>query len=191
MGAVEKRLGDFFFELGALKKVKRSGWWYCGVRDPETVAEHSFRTAGMAYFLALEEGANPEHALALGLVHDWLETRLGDLNKVNARYLDTHAADEKVVQDQAKALGGKAGRAYLALAKEAIACRTKEARVAKDADLLERAFQAKEYQDLGCDIIPEWFSGVGKRLATKTARRLLKRLRKTKASDWWRRVKKV
>lgn len=122
-------MADFFFELGALKYVKRSGWWYCGVKDPESVAEHSFRTAGIAYFLAMEEGADPEHALALGLVHDWLETRLGDLNKVNARYLETHAADEKVVADQAKALGGgTAGKAYLKLAKEALACRTKEAR---------------------------------------------------------------
>ena len=35
----------YLLELGMLKRAKRSGWWIAGVKDPETIAEHSFRTA--------------------------------------------------------------------------------------------------------------------------------------------------
>ena len=182
---------NFFFELNQLKYIKRSGWWYCGVKDPESVAEHSFRAAAMAFFLAVEEGADAEHATALALFHDVLEARLGDLHKVQARYLETHAADGKVVEDQAKDLGGKAGKAYGKLAREMLACQTKEARVAKDADLLEKAFQAKEYLDLGYDVDPHWLRTVEKRVRTRTAKKALAGLRKTKAHEWWQKVKKV
>ena len=36
---------SYLLEMGALKRAKRSGWWIAGVKDPETIAEHSWRTA--------------------------------------------------------------------------------------------------------------------------------------------------
>ncbi|MGW3651195.1 HD domain-containing protein [Streptomyces sp. NPDC000878] len=45
----------FLYEAGALKQTRRTGWWMAGVRDPESVAEHSWRTA----LLAKVEGADP------------------------------------------------------------------------------------------------------------------------------------
>ena len=41
------------------KRVKRSGWWVAGIDDPESVAEHSYRTALLGYILASLEGADP------------------------------------------------------------------------------------------------------------------------------------
>jgi hypothetical protein len=38
-------MAKYLYEAGQLKRVKRSGWWIAGVKDPESVAEHSFRTA--------------------------------------------------------------------------------------------------------------------------------------------------
>ena len=38
----------FLYEAGTLKQTKRTGWWMAGVRDPESVAEHSWRTALLA-----------------------------------------------------------------------------------------------------------------------------------------------
>ena len=35
------------YETGLLKLSKRTGWWLCGVKDPESIAERSFRTAIM------------------------------------------------------------------------------------------------------------------------------------------------
>ncbi|MBF0384955.1 MAG: HD domain-containing protein, partial [Candidatus Omnitrophica bacterium] len=39
---------NLFAEAGLLKRVKRSGWWVAGIKDPESVAEHSFRCAVIA-----------------------------------------------------------------------------------------------------------------------------------------------
>lgn len=72
-------LAAFGYELGVLKRIRRAGWWQAGVRDPESVAEHTMRVAQLAGLLAAEEGANPERAAYLALWHDTQETRTGDL----------------------------------------------------------------------------------------------------------------
>jgi 5'-deoxynucleotidase YfbR-like HD superfamily hydrolase len=38
---------------------------------------HSWRTAVIAYFIALAEGADPERAATIGVFHDLAETRTG------------------------------------------------------------------------------------------------------------------
>lgn len=58
-------LAAYLTEAGHLKRTKRAGWWIAGVRDPESVAEHSFRVAVVGYVLALMEGANPDRTAAL------------------------------------------------------------------------------------------------------------------------------
>ncbi len=61
-------VANFAFELGVLKRMRRAGWWHAGVRDPESVAEHSLRVAQLASLIAAIEGAEPSRA-ALPLVH--------------------------------------------------------------------------------------------------------------------------
>ncbi|GAA3571057.1 hypothetical protein GCM10022222_63960 [Amycolatopsis ultiminotia] len=51
-------LAAFGYELGLLKRIRRASWWHAGVRDPESVAEHSMRAAQVAALLAAEEGAS-------------------------------------------------------------------------------------------------------------------------------------
>ena len=72
-------LAAFGYELGILKRIRRAGWWHAGVRDPESVAEHTMRVAQLAALLAAEEGADPARASFLALWHDTQETRTGDL----------------------------------------------------------------------------------------------------------------
>ena len=70
--------------------------WGKAARD---CPEHSFRTAALAYFLAIQEGANAEHTAILALLHDATEARLGDIESVGKRYLDK-ADEDKVAWDQ-------------------------------------------------------------------------------------------
>src|SRR5690606_24428473 len=72
-------IAAFGYEMGILKRLRRAGWWQAGVRDPESVAEHSLRVAQLAAVLAAEENGNPERAAYLALWHDSQETRTGDL----------------------------------------------------------------------------------------------------------------
>ncbi|MGH3275453.1 MAG: HD domain-containing protein, partial [Streptosporangiaceae bacterium] len=71
------RLG---FEAGQLKRTRRSGWWRAGIRDPESVAEHSWRTALLAWVIAAGEGADPERATTIGVFHDLAESRTADID---------------------------------------------------------------------------------------------------------------
>jgi 5'-deoxynucleotidase YfbR-like HD superfamily hydrolase len=48
---------NFIFEAGVLKRAARTGWWFAGVKHPESIAEHSFRTALIGMMLAAMEGA--------------------------------------------------------------------------------------------------------------------------------------
>jgi putative hydrolase of HD superfamily len=57
-------LAAFGYELGILKRIRRAGWWHAGVRDPESVAEHTMRVAQLAALLAAEEGADPARGRA-------------------------------------------------------------------------------------------------------------------------------
>jgi hypothetical protein len=49
-------IAEFVFEMGILKRMRRAGWWHVGVRDPESVAEHSLRVAQLASLIAAQEG---------------------------------------------------------------------------------------------------------------------------------------
>lgn len=62
---------DYFFEAGTLKRAKRTGWWVAGIKDPESIAEHSHRVALISADLAITEGADPAKARASGLRHGY------------------------------------------------------------------------------------------------------------------------
>lgn len=77
----------------------QSGWWHAGVRDPESVAEHSLRVAQLAGLIAAEEGADPARASFLALWHDTQETRTGDLPHPATAYL-TKPDPRQITADQ-------------------------------------------------------------------------------------------
>ncbi|MFH0817434.1 MAG: HD domain-containing protein [Candidatus Micrarchaeota archaeon] len=163
------RIADFIFEAGMLKDTPRSGWLTIGIKNPESVAEHSFRTGIIGLILAKLEGANEEKVMKLCLLHDLEETRLGDLHSVNKLYLkETKSACEDVF------LGLFCEKEFIGLAKELKGMKTKEAVIAKDADRLEMVFQAKEYSDQGKKYIEDWIKSGMSGLSTKSAKRIAK-----------------
>jgi len=71
----------FFIEIGKLKKMPRRGWVIRGVKNPESIAEHSFRATIMAWILAgyKNKKINMEKLLKMALVHDLCEIYAGDI----------------------------------------------------------------------------------------------------------------
>jgi HD domain-containing protein len=92
-------LTNFLYEMGLLKRYKRTGWWIAGIDNPESIAEHSFRTAIIGYLLAVMEGADPARTAALCVFHDTQETRIGDVPSVGKAYVVT-APNPEVTADQ-------------------------------------------------------------------------------------------
>ncbi|MGL5866774.1 MAG: HD domain-containing protein [Dermatophilaceae bacterium] len=161
----------FAYEMGLLKRVRRSGWWHVGVHDPESVAEHSLRVAQLAALIAAEEGADPERAAYLGLWHDSQETRIGDIPHSARPYLDA-ASNERITADQVAALPPKAHETVTAAVAEYENQHTAEARCAKDADRIECLMQAIEYQEAGYQRVQGWIDSSLAKVDTAFGRRL-------------------
>lgn len=187
----DKKICDYIFEMGTLKKFHHSGTRLAGVNEPDTIAEHVYRTSLIAYILAKMEKANPEKATMIALLHDNAETRITDLHKVARRYIDTSKSEKEAFREQVadlpKEIGGLFNKYFLEYEER----KSAEAVIARDADLLETAFQAKEYVDLGYKICQEWIDNVGKCIKTRSAKTIFKQMRKTNFADWWRHLTKI
>jgi putative hydrolase of HD superfamily len=94
--------------MGLLKRYKRTGWMIAGIDNPESIAEHSFRTAIIGYLLAVIEGADPAKTAAPCLFHDTQETRIGDVPSVGKAYVVT-APNPEVTADQVAGFPAAAG----------------------------------------------------------------------------------
>src|SRR5690606_8635035 len=62
-----------------LKDEPRGGWVLRGVRDPESVADHSWGTALLCALYAEEAGVDTGGAVKMALVHDLAEAETGDI----------------------------------------------------------------------------------------------------------------
>ncbi len=100
------------------------------------------------------------------------------------------AAETKAHKEQTESLG-ELGNEIFSLHEEFQAQQTKEAIIARDADLLENAVQAMEYIHIGYKDAQNWIDNIKKVLKTKRAMQLLKTLEKTSPNEWWRGLKKI
>jgi len=182
---------NLIFEFGQLKRTKRSGWWDAGVEDPESVADHTARTCFIGYLLSKLEKVNSEKVIMMILSHDLPEARINDQGKVAARYIDIKIGEKKVFKDQVKNLSKNIQNELLKLHQEFEDNKTGEALVAKDADYLECAIQAKEYLDIGYKKAEDWIDNVGKVLKTRSAKEIFKLIKKSDSLGWWGGLKKI
>lgn len=184
-----ERIARFLFEVGHLKRVARSGWWVAGVRDPESVAEHSFRCSWVGYLLALSEGADPARVVLMCLAHDLQEARINDHHKVSQAYMNTKAVETKVFRDQVAGLPGEDD--LRRLRGEFQTGESLEARVARDADRLECAFQAREYINEGHEPCRRWIESTRPVLRTESGKALFEVLASSDPNDWYRDLPRV
>ena len=176
-----KDIVNFLFEVGILKKIPRSGYQFLGTGS-ESVADHTFRVAVIAYLLAKNEPeADVQKAVLMSLFHDFHEARTGDHNYVNKRYVTVN--EDKAISD----LGRKipVGGEIAALIHEFNSRQTLEARLVQDADQLDFILELKRQQDLGNRSAEEWLKYSVKRLSSNFAKRLADEILTTDSSDWW------
>ena len=167
-----KKIVHFVFELANLKKFKHCGIKFAGIKDPDTLAEHALRASQIAYILADLEGVNPEKCAMMTLIHDNGEIRTGDQHKISRKYFDVKPFEKKAFMDQTKNLPTKTGSVFAKLYEEFDAQKTLESHIARDADMLETAFQAKEYFDNGNKTAKLWIDHVRENLKTASAKKI-------------------
>lgn len=175
----------FLVEMGMLKRAKRSGWWIAGVKDPETIAEHSWRTAVIGSVLALMEGADPAKVALLCTFHDTQETRIGDIPWIGRRYL-TAADNETVTRDQLADAHERVAGPLAALIHEYEHGDSLEVLVAHDADKLECTIQGLEYLQQGYPNAQEWVDSTKAKLKTPSALTLAEAAQGMSIVEWQR-----
>jgi len=180
----------FLYEIGLLKRYKRTGWSQVGVALPESVADHSFRVSVIASVLAAMEAADPQRAAFLALWHDSQETRTTDLPHLTKNYVSA-AANEQVTRDQVAPLPPPVAGMISAAVAEYEAAETPEARCARDADKLECLLQAREYQEQGHANVQPWIDSSLAALTTTSAKQLAHEAMAQNSLDWLERAKQA
>ncbi|HNX01070.1 MAG TPA: HD domain-containing protein [Candidatus Cloacimonadota bacterium] len=136
-------------EITTLKALYRQGWIQQGVEKSicESVADHSFSTAMMAWIIALESfpELDADKVLKMAIVHELGEIYTGDITPQDQVSLeDKHQMEEESVCKVLDKLPH--GSQLKALWEEFENGSTKEAEFVRQIDKLEMAFQAIHYQ---------------------------------------------
>ncbi len=182
-------IARFIFEAGNLKRTKRSGWWFYGDSGQESVADHSFRAALIGMILADMEQADTGKVVRMLLLHDMAEARIGDITRYPGKsYINADEAEKRVTEDQTSRLPKKMSEEFSSLVEEYNNCETKEATIAKDADILELLSSVRE--KYGSEHMDKWDKRKNS-LKTESAKKLLAAIESTNPFDWWKNAKKI
>lgn len=176
-----KSFVHLLFEARKLKDIPRSGYQFLEA-GKETVAEHSFITAFIAFIMTgIHSDIDGNKLIRMCLIHDLSEARTGDLNYVQKRYV---SADEKrALSDAVANIPLKSE--ILDLMREFNEGKSLEARLAHDADQIAFILDLKALIDKGYKPPHKWMTHVVDRLKTDTGRKLAKVIHRTDSDAWW------
>jgi putative hydrolase of HD superfamily len=183
-----KNIVEFIFETGALKRVPRSGWSVAGIKNPESVADHSFRCAVIGYLLAHMERASAQRVLLMTLFNDLHEARITDLHKMAQNYIDARPAEDGAFQEQVESLPDNIRDELSGARKEYAVQETKESIIARDSDILECLIQAKEYYEHGYKGAAQLMKTAPEHLKTESAKKLWRYAQAMDVNEWWARI---
>jgi len=177
----EKSIADLLYEACFLKRLPRSGYAFLG-RGNESVAEHSFSVAFIAFVMAqLNPEADSLRLISLALVHDLPESRTGDINYFQRLY--TAADESSAVADMVA--GIPFGTLLADLIGEFNDQHTLESRLAHDADQLALILDLKPIDESGYEPVRDWLSTACDRLKTTTGKTLARSILDRDSRRWW------
>ena len=151
-----KKLIEFCKFAGKLKRLKRTGWVErVGIKDGESVADHSYRVALMAMVLADERKLDTEKIMRMALLHDLGESIIGDWDaletKLDGREEEKQRKEDDAMRSILALLPKELEKEYLAVWHEVESRETEESKLFRQIDRLETLMQASEYQAEGYD----------------------------------------
>jgi len=188
-----EKISKFLSEIQMLKRIEHEGFRLAGVSKIDSVAEHTAIAAQIAYILGKLEGADASKCAVMVLFHDNEEARIGDHHKVASRYLNTKEAEIEAEKEHYSNLPKTVGNEIFAMQEEMRERNTKEGIIAKDADWLEQAIQAKIFVETGHKGCEEWIKNVEQALETDSAKEILAEIKENPdfLNFWWRGLKKM
>lgn len=187
-----KKTASFLYEVGTMRKIARAHRQSLLTDDlSDNIASHSYRVTWIGWLLAKMEKVDASNVMLMCMAHDTAEARSGDQNWVHKKYVKVF--EDEIIKDQITGLPGEAD--LKKTLGEYHKRETKEAKIAKDADLLDQILLLKEYILSGNKEAVSWLKDDGNKknkhfelLYSKSAKILAKEIVKQNPSDWWKNV---
>lgn len=151
-------------ELQRLKRLDRTGWILRGLPNgTESVAAHSFGVSATAMLLADEIKSrgvqvDVERVLRMSILHDWAETRIGDMPRTATCYFGADTRKEAETAAFADIVAELTAKTVLiALHHDYEKRESLEARVVKAADIIDLLIQAYALERAGARGLDEFW----------------------------------
>ena len=156
---------SLLIELQRLKRLDRTGWTLRGLPNgTESVAAHSFGVSVTAMLLAdrlRSEGiaVDVEKVLRISLLHDWAETRVGDMPRTATEFFgaDIRKRAEKSAFRQIVGEIDSADSLYASLHDDYEERRSLEAKLVKAADVIDLLVEALALERAGARGLGEFW----------------------------------
>lgn len=181
---------QFFKEVGKSKRLLRSGWIREGIKDPESVADHSFRVGVLAMVLAdkFDSVLDKAKLIKMALLHDIGEAITGDIVTTRWNVMDIKKRDEKERQEREgiKNIFSEINQSdeYLSIFNEMIARDTLESEIFWQIDKLEMAIQAFEYEKEQGKNLEEFFVTADLHIKESLIRSILEKIIKSRKKEY-------
>ncbi len=142
---------DFYGYLHKLKETKRAGWVKKQIPGSESVADHSHSVAVLSMILATKLNVDRDKLIKMALIHDIGESIIGDViwHYPGKGFMADVLAKKEKDEGEAmrKILETLGDSEYLDLWKEMEEKKTREAKIHKEIDRIDLAFQAYFYEE--------------------------------------------
>ncbi|XP_069743028.1 5'-deoxynucleotidase HDDC2 isoform X2 [Narcine bancroftii] len=133
---------------GGFARLPRTGWVYRNVKKPESVSDHMYRMAVIA-FLTEDQKLNKERCIKLALVHDMAECIVGDIAPAdNISKEEKRRREEEAMKYLTGLVSNNVSKEILELWQEYENQSSSEAKYVKELDQFEMIVQAFEYEEL-------------------------------------------
>jgi putative hydrolase of HD superfamily len=141
-----RSLLQFFIMSGRLKTERRRGWVKkLKLEHPESVADHSFRTALLAMVISDLRGLDSGKAVRLALLHDLPEAIVGDAMPEERSGAGKIDSETRAMKEMVSELPKEIRARYIQAWEEYVEGESAESRLVHQLDKLEMAIQAWEY----------------------------------------------
>jgi len=178
--SLKEALAKFYEAILGLKRLRRAGWLRCGVREPESVAAHSYAVALLSILLADLRGLDVAEVARMALIHDLPEAVIGDLTPEQKRREVKRVSEKELeaIADLAKSLPEEAASRYLQAWRSYAEGLSSAARLVRDVDKLEMGLQAIHYIRSGSRSAIDIYKSALKQIRDPELKRILESLGK-------------
>ncbi len=141
---------DFFKIILDLKNIQRKGWVVkLGIKNPESVADHSYSMTLMSMIVSELQGLNTNKIVKMSLLHDLAESSVGDFTPEEISKEKKIELENNVMTKILKELPNELIKNYQDIWNEFQLGESNESIFVHEMDKLEMVFQAKHYIDKG------------------------------------------